>query len=74
MSEDPGKPCWGEVSVIDEIDYGDDWGWVHSCQGHLAEYGMGCYDGEYTPQPTTVTSTTHRDAVTDAPNPENKHG
>lgn len=28
------EPCWGEVNAIDEINLGDDWGWVHGCKGH----------------------------------------
>jgi len=31
-----GEPCWGDVTVIDEVQYGEDeWGWIHACEGHL---------------------------------------
>jgi hypothetical protein len=46
----PDEPCWGEVEVIEEEMDGDDWWWIHACQGHLD-----CYcnpDGKYRPEPT----------------------
>ena len=35
---DPNRPCWGDVEVVDEITFGDDWAWIHSCQGHHDMY------------------------------------
>ena len=40
----PEEPCWGVVSVIDEICYGDDYNWIHCCEGHEVNYlGNGKY-------------------------------
>lgn len=36
-------PCWGDVEVVDEIESGDDWWWIHSCQGHMDERDGGKY-------------------------------
>lgn len=44
------EPCWGDVTVIDEVQYGDDdYGWVHVCEGHKDVYD----DGIYIPQSAT---------------------
>ena len=43
------EPCWGDVSVVSEETYGDDWYWVHACQGHYSTYD--CYGCEYKPEP-----------------------
>lgn len=37
------EPCWGQTEVVDEINWGDDWGWVHACEGHAR------WEGPYTP-------------------------
>jgi hypothetical protein len=41
---DSKEPCWGDVSVVDEVDLGDgDWTWSHACEGHwdcVANYGQ----------------------------------
>jgi hypothetical protein len=40
------EPCWGDVEVIDEIVYDDDWSWIHACQGHKS-----CWEGKpYIPE------------------------
>lgn len=44
IEEDPNKPCWGEVRAIDEIDWGDDWSWVHACEGHASVYDGDVYE------------------------------
>ena len=39
-------PCWGEVYATDEIAYGDDYQWIHECEGH-----NGCFSGgKYKPE------------------------
>jgi len=41
------EPCWGQVEAVDEVHAGDDWVWVHACQGH-----SDCYEGgKYKPEP-----------------------
>lgn len=35
-----GEPCWGEIRAVDEDYYGDEWYWVHACEGHA-----GCNSG-----------------------------
>lgn len=37
------EPCWGNVMVIDKIQYDDDYSWVHACQGHWDSYDGGVY-------------------------------
>lgn len=37
----PDKPCWGDVEVVDEEYDGDDYWWIHECEGH-----RGTRDGE----------------------------
>ena len=45
-------PCWGDVEVVDEVNYGTDdepdYTWVHACEGHsdLVAYGY-----PYKPEP-----------------------
>lgn len=31
------EPCWGDVRVVDEeyTDDGEDYWWIHECEGHL---------------------------------------
>ena len=29
-----GGPCYGQISVHDEINVGDDYEWVHACEAH----------------------------------------
>jgi hypothetical protein len=29
------EPCWGDIDVVDEIVYDDDYSWVHACEGHI---------------------------------------
>jgi len=31
---DKEEPCWGEVHAVDEETFGDDWSWIHGCEGH----------------------------------------
>ena len=31
-------PCWGDVEVVGEEGGGDDYYWVHACQGHKDMY------------------------------------
>ena len=38
---DDSEPCWGDVTVVDEVEGEDGWEWVHCCEGHRPEY-----DGE----------------------------
>jgi len=40
------EPCWGEVVAIDEMCSGDDYYFIHSCQGHKDKYE----GGEYIPE------------------------
>lgn len=28
------EPCWGEITVVDEVYTEDDYWWVHACEGH----------------------------------------
>lgn len=42
------EPCWGPVRVIEEEYSGDDWYWVHACEGHKEDYIIG---GAYIPEP-----------------------
>lgn len=30
----PEQPCWGAIMVVDEVQLGDDYCWVHACEGH----------------------------------------
>jgi len=41
-----GGPCWGEVSVVGEDSMGDDWYWIHACEGHSDYYDHGPYKSE----------------------------
>jgi hypothetical protein len=34
----PEGPCEGPCEVVDEINGGDDWYWVHRCQKHAKVY------------------------------------
>ena len=29
------EPCYGKVDAVDEISDGEDYYWVHSCEGHV---------------------------------------
>lgn len=42
----PEQPCWGSIDAMDEVEMGDDYIWVHACDGHAPEW-MG---GEYLPR------------------------
>jgi hypothetical protein len=44
-----GEPCWGKVELMDEVAVGDEYLWLHACQGHADVY---CGDGPYKPVPT----------------------
>ena len=44
---DENEPCWGSVCAVDEIQFEDDYQWVHACQGHET-YSTG---GKYVPAP-----------------------
>lgn len=44
--EQKTQPCWGKVRVVDEIRYGDDWNWVHACEGHYDMWDGGSYKNE----------------------------
>ena len=46
QNKNPLQPCWGNVSVIDEIRWGDDWSWFHACQGHSEMYDGFEYEQE----------------------------
>lgn len=35
------EPCWGEVDVRGEDSWGEDWYWIHACEGHA-----GLWEGE----------------------------
>ena len=35
-------PCWGSVRAIEEDGDGEDWWWIHGCEGH-ADYPAGTY-------------------------------
>lgn len=35
--------CWGEVGVVDEEWGGDDYYWIHRCEGHTGTYLYGKY-------------------------------
>jgi hypothetical protein len=37
------QPCWGNVEVRGESDWGDDWSWIHACEGHADS----CEGGPY---------------------------
>lgn len=39
----PDSPCWGDVGVVAEMDYGDDHSWVHACEGHCESWEGGPY-------------------------------
>jgi hypothetical protein len=47
------EPCWGDVFVAAEEGCGDDWWWIHECQGHEDCYDASCYsgDGKYKVEP-----------------------
>lgn len=32
------ETCWGEVTVVEQENIGDDFYWVHACEGHLETY------------------------------------
>lgn len=53
-SNSPDDPCWGDVDVIDE-EGGEDWYWIHSCQGHKDEWNNSQYNtgdpAVYVPEP-----------------------
>lgn len=38
IDDDKYGPCWGDVEVICEEGGGDDYYWVHGCQGHKDMY------------------------------------
>lgn len=39
-----GEPCWGPVSVVDDVDEGAVGStWIHACQGHEAVWDGGPY-------------------------------
>lgn len=40
------QPCWGQVTVIDEDYWDDDWCWVHACEGHVEHR----YGKQYIPE------------------------
>ena len=46
----PAEPCWGDVHIVSEEYDGEDYYWVHECEGH-----SGCFDGgkKYKPQTPT---------------------
>jgi hypothetical protein len=46
-SQTPEKPCWGDIAAVAEEGAGDDYYWVHSCQGHEFEY----FGSTYRPRP-----------------------
>ncbi len=31
---DSAEPCWGNITVVGEIYYEDDYYWEHACLGH----------------------------------------
>ncbi len=47
LDANEAQPCWGEVVVIDEVEWDDDdWAWVHVCYGHREYYYSGKYERE----------------------------
>ena len=55
-------PCWGDVYVVDEDYDGDDYYWVHACEGH-ADVRMGV---PYRPAPTKYLAKAARAAYSEA--------
>lgn len=46
--EEDDQICWGEVTVINEVQIGEDaWAWVHACEGHYNVLNSG---GKYIPE------------------------
>lgn len=45
------QPCWGQVVVIGEDTWDNDWCWVHACEGH-AMHREGV---QYIPEPKEET-------------------
>ena len=37
--QDERGPCWGQVQAIDEDQWGDEWEWIHGCEGHPERWG-----------------------------------
>ncbi len=37
------EPCWGQVTVVDEIYSDDDSWWIHACEGHAERNDGGKY-------------------------------
>ena len=37
------EPCWGDITVSDEIYDGNDWSWIHVCSGHYEVWDGGNY-------------------------------
>jgi hypothetical protein len=42
-THETNEPCWGEVEVVDEEYNGDDYWWIHACEGHVGCWNSGHY-------------------------------
>lgn len=43
INKNSDEPCWGAVYTVDEVQLGDELGWIHACKGHEEEYGGDSY-------------------------------
>ena len=41
LGSNENEPCYGEVNAIEEVEFEDDYSWVHVCIGHQTTFDGG---------------------------------